>query len=82
MLLLMMTLMGCTRQTVNEKACSDICSELAVNCAYEAYPDYGSCEQGCLYEADKGEDMDAELACLEAAQCDTFAVIDCENTTW
>ena len=75
-------LLGCAKQTVNEQACSDICGELAVNCAFEAYPDFGSCEQGCLFEADKGEDMEAELACLRAAECDTFAVIDCENSTW
>ncbi len=79
---LLLLWLGCDSQTANEKACDDICQELSVNCGYEAYPDFGSCQQGCLFEADKGEDMQAELSCLQEAECDTFAVIDCENSTW
>lgn len=80
-MMLLFTLLGCASGG-NEDVCADICMELTVNCAYEAYPNYGSCEQGCLFEADKGEDMAAELECLQEAECDTFAVIDCENTVW
>jgi hypothetical protein len=79
---LFMLLVGCAGENAQAKVCEDICMELTVGCAFEAYPNYGSCEQGCMFEAEKGEDMEAELECLEAAQCDTFAVIDCENTTW
>jgi len=78
---LLLLVLACAERK-NEGTCADICRELTVSCAYEAYPSFESCEQGCLFEADKGENMDAQLNCLESAQCDTFAIIDCENTTW
>ena len=59
-MMLLFTLLACASGG-DEDVCADICMELTVNCAYEAYPNYGSCEQGCLFEADKGEDMSAEV---------------------
>ena len=51
-MMLLFTLLACASGG-DEDVCADICMELTVNCAYEAYPN-----------------------------CDTFAVIDCENTVW
>lgn len=59
--------------------CADLCANLVTHCGYEAFPDYDSCLQGCTYDEEQGKDVDAELACVEAADCDTFAILECEH---
>lgn len=59
------------------EACQALCDELVSACGYAAYPDYDSCLLGCAYDAEQGADVDAERTCIEQAQCDTFAVVDC-----
>ena len=35
--------------------------------------------QGCLYDVSQGGDPIAQLPCIEAAECDEFAVVECEH---
>lgn len=62
-----------------ESACNDLCNELQGTCGYDAYPDYGSCLEGCAYYQEEGVDIEGQLGCIQEAQCDTFAVLECEN---
>ena len=63
--------------------CQDLCHELVVSCAYDAYPDDEACLQGCAWNESKGEDVKAMYACVQSADdqgaCDTFAVLECEH---
>ena len=81
MILLWLMSVGC-KEAGDESYCDSICKELVVECAYEAYPDFASCQQGCAFEADKGESMEPQLECLRAAECDTFGIVACENRSW
>lgn len=70
----------CANPTPDEVAtCNAICSELFVECAYEAYPTMDSCLEGCGYNEAQGADLDQQLACIEQAACDTFAIVECEH---
>ena len=60
-------------------SCDDLCTELVFTCEYDAFPDFDSCTQGCLYSAELGGDTDGQLACVQAAACDTFAIVECEH---
>ncbi len=62
-----------------DRTCEDLCAILVNTCHYEAFPTIESCEQGCQYDAEQGEDIAAQKACIEAAGCDTFAVVECEH---
>ncbi len=74
-------LLGCTETVVDDEyeACVSLCDELVEACSYNAYPTTESCMAGC---ADQVED-EAELfeleACILDAECDTFAIIECQN---
>ena len=65
------------------QTCDDLCNVLILQCGYEAFPDFASCQQGCAYEQEQGEDVNATLACVQAAassgSCDTFAILECEH---
>ena len=67
----------------DKNLCGDLCDELVLQCGYEAFPTYDSCIQGCTYDAQQGVDIDAELACVDAANgpdgCDTFAILECQH---
>ena len=76
---LLLALAACSRKTPQAKACEDLCFELVSHCAYDAFPDYDSCMQGCLYDSGQGGDPVSELPCIQAANCDEFAVVECEH---
>ena len=59
--------------------CESLCDKLVVDCNYDAFPSVDSCLDGCAYKEKNGSDIAGELACMEKADCDTFAVLDCEN---
>lgn len=59
--------------------CEKACDILVVDCAYSAYPTMDSCMQGCEWRAKQGASMQDDLACIEEAQCDTFAIIECQH---
>lgn len=61
------------------QACDDICDELVGTCGYEAYPTTESCLQGCLYREEQGANVERALQCIEKAECDTFAIVECEH---
>lgn len=69
---------GCGQQAV-ESDCQDLCQELVHTCDLGAFPDHGSCVQGCEYNASEGADIRGQLDCVEAAACDTFAIVECEH---
>ena len=70
---------ACSRPLSQENICEDLCFELVSHCQYAAFPDYESCMQGCAYDAEQGADVGAELLCVQEADCDTFAVVECEH---
>lgn len=62
------------------KPCSDLCHELAGECNYAAYPSFASCYEGCVYaQTERGADIPAQNDCVQAAECDTFAIVECEH---
>lgn len=72
------TLAGCAAEQKQE-TCEVICDELVLSCGYEAYPTRESCLQGCLYKTEQGAKMERAESCILAAECDTFAIIECEH---
>ena len=79
-MLLLQLLAACAEGAGGPKTpCEAVCHELVVECAYNAYPSMDSCMQGCTYLSENGADIDARRTCVEAAQCDTFAVVACER---
>lgn len=60
--------------------CNDLCAELVNTCDYQAFPNLGSCLDGCEFNSAQGADIPGQLACVRAAACDTFAVVECEHT--
>lgn len=57
-------------------ACEEMCDQLVLECDFAAFPDLGSCLEGCSYEAG-GASLGAYDLCLYKAGCDPFAVLDC-----
>ncbi|MBX2803231.1 MAG: hypothetical protein KTR31_36460 [Myxococcales bacterium] len=72
---------ACTTSTLdaNDRSCAELCDELVVVCAYEAFPTRESCEQGCRYNADQGANVPGQLVCVELAECDPFLIVECEH---
>lgn len=68
-----------TEKATVESACNDLCNELQGTCDYDAFPDYRSCREGCAYYQEEGVDIEEQLSCVQDAECDTFAVLECEN---
>ncbi len=61
-------------------ACDDMCTELIRSCGYDAFPSTDSCMTGCAFEAERGADVDGQADCILEAECDTIAIIECQNT--
>ncbi len=78
---LILALLACnTGSTAVPTVCDDLCAELVSQCGYEAYPTLDSCIQGCIYRLEEeNADVEAQLSCVKDAQCDTFAVLECEH---
>jgi len=74
--------LGCPEPELDEVAeqCRPICDVLVDDCAVAAYPDHDSCMGGCAYVASQGGDLEGYGGCVDAAQCDTFELIDCEHS--
>ena len=60
-------------------ACTTVCDELVDSCEYAAFPTMESCLQGCGYWETEGADVDAYLTCVQDAECNTFAIVECEH---
>lgn len=60
--------------------CEDICIEVYSTCQFAAYPSFESCLEGCFYNEEEGADMNAQYECFQEAACDTFEIVECENT--
>ena len=73
--LLLALLAGCP--AAETRACDDLCDTLVNTCGFAAYPDATSCRQGCAYEGSGGAALGAYGPCVEAADCDPFAVVAC-----
>ncbi len=78
-LVLALLLAACGPDRSANTACDEICDELVLRCGYEAFPSYDSCTQGCSYNAEQGADVDGQLDCVVGAECDTFAIVECEH---
>lgn len=72
-------LAACTPDGRAASNCEKLCRELVQNCEFAAYPEFGSCMEGCAYNETEGGDIAAQLTCVEAAACDQFAIVECEN---
>ncbi len=65
---------------VESSTCDAVCDELYTACAYAAFPSRESCMQGCLYDQEeRSVPMGNRLKCYEAAECDTFRIIECSK---
>ena len=75
-----MLAIGCAEEGADDASCETLCGVLVGQCEFAAYPSSDSCTQGCIYNQAKGADVDALLACVEAAEsCDPFAIAECEH---
>ena len=79
--LMFVGLVGCLHQKIAETSCDKICDILVQDCSYDAFPSLDSCWEGCAYQEEEFEDYDVDghLACLETANCDTFAILECSH---
>ncbi len=69
---------ACTPEA-EQSTCDQVCEELVMTCEYAAFPDYASCQEGCLYNEERGVNTRGQLKCFTDAQCNTFAVLECEH---
>lgn len=76
--MILLLLLACG-PAAEKETCELLCDELYQTCAYDAFPTYESCLQGCAYQRSEGADMKGQQACIEAAECDTFAILECEH---
>jgi hypothetical protein len=72
-------LASCTTESGPASPCYNLCQELVQTCEYSAYPSFSSCEEGCLYYQEEGANIEEQLTCIQEAECNEFAVIECEN---
>lgn len=72
-------LLACFQKESEYGLCEDICKEVYSTCQFEAYPTFESCLEGCVYNDEKGADIEGQYECFQEAECDTFAIIECEN---
>ncbi|MEZ4323355.1 MAG: hypothetical protein R3F61_38175 [Myxococcota bacterium] len=70
---------ACTGSGVGAGPCEDLCRELVQTCGYAAFPDLGSCLDGCAYYEQQGADVNGQKQCVEEAACDTFLIVECEH---
>lgn len=78
-LLLAASLGVACQQATPETACDTVCTELVSVCKLAAYPSLESCVQGCAFEAELGVDVAAQGACIADAECNTFAIVECDH---
>jgi hypothetical protein len=71
---------ACSGSGVAEGPCDDMCRELVQSCEYAAFPDLQSCLDGCNFEASEGADVAGQAQCVADAMCDTFLVVECQQT--
>ena len=71
-------LIGCS--SAEYRACKNMCTELVRACSYAAFPTTDSCMQGCADELANGADIFQQEECILDADCDTFAIIECQNS--
>jgi hypothetical protein len=76
-LLSLVMMMGCAEPEY--KACKSLCTELVRGCQLQAFPTTDSCMLGCADEAANGADVLAQEPCVLEAECDTFAILECQN---
>ena len=79
LVLICAVLLACGPDRGASTACDEMCDILVLDCGYQAFPSLDSCVQGCTYNAEQGADIDGELVCMQAAECDTFAIVECEH---
>ena len=77
---LVLVVNACSGSGVAEGPCDDMCRELVQTCEYAAFPDLGSCLAGCNFEASEGADVAGQAACVADAACDTFLVVECQQS--
>lgn len=79
-LFLAVLLTACSGSGVGQDTtCDDLCDTLVNDCAYAAFPNLGSCLDGCAFYQEEGADVGGQLACVDEAACDTFAIVECEH---
>ncbi len=71
--------LACSTEAETDEVCDTMCQELVMTCEYAAYPSYESCVQGCAFSRQEGGNVKREADCIAAAECDTFAIVDCEH---
>lgn len=76
---LLLWLAACGATAPTDPECDSLCEELINDCGYEAFPDFGSCLNGCGYDREQGADIPGQLQCVQDAECDTFAVVECTH---
>ena len=78
--LVLLSLLAAGCSTYESGPCDDLCTELSSECGYAAFPTFGSCYQGCEYaEAEEGADIVGHVGCVQAAECNTFDILECEH---
>jgi len=82
-LLLLLLLFGCTDDSAPSIACEQICDEfmdeLMDECSYPSFPNRESCLRNCGYIESQGADTGAYLNCITEADCESLAIVECEN---
>ena len=73
--------LGCAEPVADDEyeACVSLCDELVQSCSYDAYPTTESCMAGCADEVNEGANVFDLEACILDAECNTFAIIECQN---
>ena len=74
-----LALAACPSNTVPPTPCGEMCSELVSTCSYAAFPSLDSCLQGCEFDATNGRDVVGQQECVAEAECNTFAIVECEH---
>ncbi len=70
---LLALVIGCGK----ELPCESLCQTLVMDCDFAAYPTLDSCIEGCLYDEEQGADIEGEKVCMEEAECDPIATVEC-----
>jgi hypothetical protein len=80
-LLVLSLALGCTEPVADDEyeACVSLCDELVRTCSYDAYPTTESCMAGCADQVNAEAELFELEACILDAECDTFAIIECQN---
>jgi hypothetical protein len=78
-LIVLTALAACGPTAETDPECDSLCEELINGCAYEAFPDFSSCLNGCAYDREQGADVTGQLQCVQDAACDTFSIVECTH---